>query len=1173
MSDAGGSDVVGKATIVLAAEGDQFDADMVKHARSAGQFSESVTQSSVKSVTALNTIGVAATQTAQQYSNSQTRFLESLQRQVVAVEGGKIAALELKAAQLGLSDAAAPLIASWRQLEAAQRASAGAGIAVAQAAAQTAESEVAASARIKALVAASLEKTAALGREIEASRAAASAARELSEASKTAAPSTGASVSFAAQNRSLQETADQVNEVNRALASIGRGAGSTKELQTQTDKLLSLWQQGRISAEQYTAAVKQLDSSELSLVKSSAQASAKADEFIAKLKEQAATAGMTSKQMLEYRAAQLGVANDATPFIEKIAASEKAMHGFSLESGGARRELGVLARELGRGDFSAASRSFSIFAERSGLMATLLSPAVLMIGALVAVVATLSFGAYKAAEEQTKFNNALVLTGNYAGTTASGLHELASEASSAMGSVGSAREAVLTLASSGKFTSEQIGMIAKTAVEMEATTGKAVQKTVEQFEELAKKPAEASAKLNEQYHYLTQSVYDQIAALERQGDAQGAANLAEQAYVDGMATRTVQIRENQSLIARGWDEAKRSAVGYFESVVKFFTDNSIERQIADLKLRMASPGANDDDKRQFSALIANLEQRGKAQELAAAIQKEAASSSAASIEAARAIDTQSESIDKNIRKKVELAKLDERFSNMQFEAQRTGDRNARLDNVDFTEDGKPLGGGLYAQLRKDIEERNKPKAAAKSSEVGINTELKALQGQFQEQERALKQVNQNIKAQYDIGLLDTQQYLSAEYEAKKSALTKELQIADQQAEVAGRKRNTVALEEARNLQKRVRDEQLANEEKYGNDSRSLMEKNRRDVQAYVDSLNAAYVTRKQAINNLIAGTGLGDVDRDELSRINQLQQEYDKAAEALRRSMEKGTAHGGISRGQYEQEIAALQTNIQQRIDLERQFTANLKETQADGWSGATRFMANYRDAAANMASQVEGMFTSAARGMEDAWATFVTTGKLSFSDLAKSVISDIAKMQARAAISGLFNFAISAAANYFGGGAGAGAESSGASTADYWNSQAGGGVGFKANALGDVYASPSLHEYANTVLTKPTLFAFAKGAGIAGEAGPEAIMPLTRAADGSLGVRSLGGGGQAPVIQIITDIDITQAGAQSSTTADTQNQTAKELASMVSESAKAVVYRECAPGGKIWRLHNGMGG
>lgn len=148
-----------------------------------------------------------------------------------------------------------------------------------------------------------------------------------------------------------------------------------------------------------------------------------------------------------------------------------------------------------------------------------------------------------------------------------------------------------------------------------------------------------------------------------------------------------------------------------------------------------------------------------------------------------------------------------------------------------------------------------------------------------------------------------------------------------------------------------------------------------------------------------------------------------------------------------------------------------------------------------------------------------------------------------------------------------------GARTADYWNAQAGGGVGFKANALGDVYTSPSLHEYANTVLTKPTLFAFAKGAGIAGEAGPEAIMPLTRAADGSLGVRSLGGGGQAPVIQIITDIDITQAGAQSSTTADTQNQTAKELASMVSESAKAVVYRECAPGGKIWRLHNGMGG
>lgn len=70
---------------------------------------------------------------------------------------------------------------------------------------------------------------------------------------------------------------------------------------------------------------------------------------------------------------------------------------------------------------------------------------------------------------------------------------------------------------------------------------------------------------------------------------------------------------------------------------------------------------------------------------------------------------------------------------------------------------------------------------------------------------------------------------------------------------------------------------------------------------------------------------------------------------------------------------------------------------------------------------------------------------------------------------------------------------------------------GAVANAKGGVYTSANLSAYSNTIVDTPTYFAFAKGAGLMGEVGPEAIMPLTRAADGSLGVRAIGnvnGGG-----------------------------------------------------------------
>ena len=59
------------------------------------------------------------------------------------------------------------------------------------------------------------------------------------------------------------------------------------------------------------------------------------------------------------------------------------------------------------------------------------------------------------------------------------------------------------------------------------------------------------------------------------------------------------------------------------------------------------------------------------------------------------------------------------------------------------------------------------------------------------------------------------------------------------------------------------------------------------------------------------------------------------------------------------------------------------------------------------------------------------------------------------------------------------------------------------ANAKGGVYDSASLSAFSGQVVNKPTLFAFAKGAGLMGEAGPEAIMPLSRGADGRLGVRA----------------------------------------------------------------------
>ncbi|CUH87451.1 phage tail tape measure protein, lambda family [Phaeobacter sp. CECT 5382] len=54
-------------------------------------------------------------------------------------------------------------------------------------------------------------------------------------------------------------------------------------------------------------------------------------------------------------------------------------------------------------------------------------------------------------------------------------------------------------------------------------------------------------------------------------------------------------------------------------------------------------------------------------------------------------------------------------------------------------------------------------------------------------------------------------------------------------------------------------------------------------------------------------------------------------------------------------------------------------------------------------------------------------------------------------------------------------------------------------------------------VVSSPTSFPMRGGTGLMGEAGPEAILPLSRGADGSLGVRSQGGGTVNLVMNVTT--------------------------------------------------------
>lgn len=95
-------------------------------------------------------------------------------------------------------------------------------------------------------------------------------------------------------------------------------------------------------------------------------------------------------------------------------------------------------------------------------------------------------------------------------------------------------------------------------------------------------------------------------------------------------------------------------------------------------------------------------------------------------------------------------------------------------------------------------------------------------------------------------------------------------------------------------------------------------------------------------------------------------------------------------------------------------------------------------------------------------------------------------------------------------------------------------------NALGGVYGDSGYEAFAkggsftNQIVTSPTLFKFASGGnfktGLMGEAGPEAIMPLKRASDGSLGIEASGSGTSVQVLLEINNYSSEKVETQEST-------------------------------------------
>lgn len=307
-------------------------------------------------------------------------------------------------------------------------------------------------------------------------------------------------------------------------------------------------------------------------------------------------------------------------------------------------------------------------------------------------------------------------------------------------------------------------------------------------------------------------------------------------------------------------------------------------------------------------------------------------------------------------------------------------------------------------------------------------------------------------------------------------------------------------------------EQLATEVDRLNSVKKANEENLK-LAEYVSNLQRENANSAASLDADVIGAGLGDKARERMREQLSIEREFLEKREDLQRRYQSGDIRSQEDYDRYNQE---LDKALAERLDKYRSHYDQLDELQGNWLAGAQNGLANWVDTSSDYYTQVSDLVGNTLDGLVDSMADALSGNKADWASWANSVLNELQKVLLRAIMVNTLKSA--GDSGWFGslggmfGSSVAGAASAGGATPSGAYTGAASQLKF---AKGGVMDSPDLSRFRNGVVNSPTMFAFAKGAGLMGEAGPEAIMPLTRTADGNLGVRmvddtvsSVGGGG-----------------------------------------------------------------
>ncbi|EPU1599931.1 phage tail length tape measure family protein [Klebsiella pneumoniae] len=411
----------------------------------------------------------------------------------------------------------------------------------------------------------------------------------------------------------------QADAFQRMLDKIDPLAAALRNLEQQQSELNTAFKSGAINTSQYDAYSKKLQDTRRE-VTGEAQAEREAakahdeqvnalrrleaqidpvGEAFRRLNEQqrqldtAKTSGMLSPLAYDRLNSKLAESRDA---LEKTQAQLGKTGQSAAQTANAMRMIPAQMTDIIVG-LSTGQSPFMVLMQQGGQLKDMfggIGPAIKGVGGYVlglinpvtlaaAAVGVLGLAYYKGSQEQDEFYKSLTLGGNLVGKTSGQLADMAARVSVAANTTtGAAASTLNQLVSSGKVAGDSLERVTTAVVEISDAAGIATEKLVGDFNDIAADPVAAITKLNDQYHFLTLATYNQIKALQDEGNQQDAARVATDAYANALKQRADDIHDNLGLLESAWRSLGHTAKGAWDAMLDVGRKQTLEDQLRTL---------------------------------------------------------------------------------------------------------------------------------------------------------------------------------------------------------------------------------------------------------------------------------------------------------------------------------------------------------------------------------------------------------------------------------------------------------------------------------------------------------------------------------------------------------------------------------------------------------------